>query len=100
MSSSPSCPVTRDFSDQVRLLLHYRQWTQEALALASDLHQPLISRILRGSVWPTLTTLHRIAQALDCQLKIELVPNDGWRPEVVRALERRIKQETEASPAE
>lgn len=49
-----------------------RGWSQTKLAEAIGSRQPVISRLERGEGNPSLSTLHKIANALDLSLQISM----------------------------
>jgi len=49
---------------RLRLLRRSRQWTLKALADAAGCSESLVSRVERGQVEPSLSTLHRLCKAL------------------------------------
>lgn len=53
-----------EFGRRVRKLREERQWSQEAFADRIGIHRTYIGGIERGERNPTLTTIHKIAQAL------------------------------------
>ena len=56
--------------------------SQEQLSEKADISQGYISSIERGKEKPSLELLEKIAQALDCQLYIDLIPNGVPAPDV------------------
>jgi transcriptional regulator with XRE-family HTH domain len=53
--------------------------SQTQLAARAGTGQALISRIESGRTTPTLSVLHRLAQALDCDLVLDLAPHATGR---------------------
>jgi len=49
-----------------------RGWSQTQLAEAVGSRQPVISRLERGEGNPSLSTLHKIAKALDLSLQVSM----------------------------
>ena len=49
-----------------------RGWSQTKLAEAVGSRQPVISRLERGEGNPSLSTLHKIAKALDLSLQVSM----------------------------
>jgi len=49
-----------------------RGWSQTDLAKAVGSRQPVISRLERGEGNPSLSTLHKIAKALDLSLQVSM----------------------------
>jgi len=49
-----------------------RGWSQTELAKAVGSRQPVISRLERGEGNPSLSTLHKIARALDLSLEVSM----------------------------
>jgi len=64
---------------QVARLRIMRGLTQKELAEKVGTKQSGIARLESGNVEPNLSSLKRIAQALDCRLEIRLVPNEEPR---------------------
>jgi len=49
-----------------------RGWSQTELAKAVGSRQPVISKLERGEGNPSLSTLHKIAKALDLSLQVSM----------------------------
>lgn len=49
-------------------------WSQAELALAAGTRQPVISRIESGRLNPTVDMLTRLADAMDAELTLALLP--------------------------
>jgi transcriptional regulator with XRE-family HTH domain len=62
----------RSIADQVAMQRHVRRLSQRELAELCATTQSAIARLERGARPPRLDTLLRIAEALDCELTIEL----------------------------
>lgn len=56
--------------------------SQEQLSEKADISQGYISSIERGKEKPSLELLEKIAQALDCQLYIDFIPNGAPAPDI------------------
>jgi transcriptional regulator with XRE-family HTH domain len=54
----------RNLSANVLLALREKDWTQQDLAAASGVSQPVISNVLRGKHEPTIGVVSRLAKAL------------------------------------
>jgi len=54
-----------------------REMTQQDLSDLTKIDRANINRIERGKANPSLKTLFRLAEALDCTLRIEFVPKDS-----------------------
>jgi transcriptional regulator with XRE-family HTH domain len=65
------------FADDLGRLVGDAGVSQRALAEASGLPQPYISRIIRGTARPTLEASARLAAALGADLQLRLYPNTG-----------------------
>jgi len=59
--------VSAAFGWRLRKLRHRRQLSQDALAQAADIHSTAIGRMERGAREPRLSTILRLAEALDIQ---------------------------------
>ncbi|NKY84269.1 helix-turn-helix domain-containing protein [Nocardia veterana] len=57
---------------QIRAAREARGWSQTELAARAGLRQHAVSRLEAGDVVPTLTTLERIAEALEAELSVSL----------------------------
>ena len=76
--SSP-CRVTTETlttGKYLRQLREYAGLSQRELAERLGCQQPAIARLEAGGVRPGLNTLHRIAEALDLEFQIQMVPRD------------------------
>jgi transcriptional regulator with XRE-family HTH domain len=69
--------------------------TQQELAERAGMSQPAIAKLERGATNPTLATLSRCAEAVGCELRMELVPRaapdavvDRYKRDVDRTLLR------------
>jgi ribosome-binding protein aMBF1 (putative translation factor) len=58
---------------KVREAREARGWSQAQLAARVGISQPAIARLELGSTEPRVSTLHRIAAALDARLVVDLV---------------------------
>jgi transcriptional regulator with XRE-family HTH domain len=67
---------TIDVGFQVAKLRHYRKISQEELAKKANTHQARISKIENAEVDIQLSTLAKIAYALDANLEIILSPRE------------------------
>ena len=65
-----------DFGQKVRALREEKGFSQEAFANYAEIHRTYMGGIERGERNPTLTTIKRIAEALDVCPSILLEPND------------------------
>ena len=65
------------FGFRVRALREQAGWSQEELALRADVHRTYIGGIERGERNPTLTTMARLAMALDQPLVSLLKVEEG-----------------------
>jgi transcriptional regulator with XRE-family HTH domain len=66
-----------DYKDQVRILREFLGLTQEQLAKMVDRTPRSIRTIENGEAFPRISTLHKIAEALNAELKIALIPKTG-----------------------
>lgn len=65
--------VQQDLGDRIRKSREQKQWIQKQLAEKSGLPIRTIGRIERGEVDVRLSTLARIAKALECKVQ-DLLP--------------------------
>ena len=65
--------------------------SQRELAVRCGTTQSAIARLERGGRPPRIDTLLRIAEALDCELLVELVPNRALARGSARARRRRAR---------
>ncbi len=64
----------RKIATAVRAARKFRHLTQAQLAQRAKLKQPQVARVESASATPSLETLHSLARALGCDLRLELVP--------------------------
>ena len=67
-------PLYPDYKDQIKILREALGITQEELAKRVDRTPRSIRTIENGEAFPRISTLQRIAQALNAELKISLIP--------------------------
>jgi transcriptional regulator with XRE-family HTH domain len=60
--------IGQRLSQSVRRLRQAKGWSQEELASRSGLHRTFISQVERISKTPTITSVEKIARALDVSL--------------------------------
>jgi len=58
----------------VRQLREQRGWSQARLAEAAGMTQSAVARFEAGGTIPTLPVLERLAQALDAELAVRILP--------------------------
>ena len=58
----------------------YADLTQKQLSERTGIYQCDISKIERGNANPSLSTLQRLADGMDMQLKIEFIPRNSAHP--------------------
>ncbi len=86
--SSAAVDVTRwldnhpDYKEQIKALRESRGLTQEQLAKKVDRTTRSIRHIENGEAFPRITTLEKIAAALNAELKISLLPMGSAPPPV------------------
>lgn len=56
------------FGARLKRARHARGWTQEQLANRTDMHASNVRRLERGEANPSLSTMARLAAALEVQL--------------------------------
>ena len=66
-----------DYKDQIRVLRQSLEMTQAQLAKLVDRTPRSIRMIENGEAYPRLTTLQKLADALNAELIISLVPKAG-----------------------
>ena len=66
-----------DFKDQIKLLRETLGMTQEQLAKMVNRSLRSIQQIESGEARPKISTLYKIAQALNTELKITLIPSQN-----------------------
>lgn len=66
-----SAQIAYELGKKVREAREARGWTQAELARRAGMKQHTVSRFEAGDVVPTLTTLDRIASALESHLTID-----------------------------
>ena len=69
---------------QIARLRILRGLTQAQLAELVGTHQPSIARLENGSRSPSISFLERVAQALDAQVEVKLVPEENITNKVVK----------------
>ncbi|MRW89109.1 helix-turn-helix domain-containing protein [Duganella sp. FT80W] len=62
------------FSQNIGLVPHVKNLSQEKLAEMANLHRMYVGQIERGDVTPTLEAAERVAQSLDLELWEVLQP--------------------------
>jgi transcriptional regulator with XRE-family HTH domain len=60
---STTMPLSKTFRDNLRAAMALRDITQQDLSKLSGIHYVTISRILSGSIEPTLDTCEKLAKA-------------------------------------
>ena len=66
-----------DYREQIKILRKKMGFTQEQLANMTDHTPRSIRTIENGEAFPRITTLQQIADALDAELIISLIPRTG-----------------------
>lgn len=66
-----------DYKDQVKIIRESLGITQEQLAKMVDRTPRSIRTIENGEAFPRISTLQKIAEALNAELKIALIPKTG-----------------------
>ena len=65
-----------DYKDQIKILREALGMTQEQLAEKVDRTPRSIRQVENGEAFPRLTTLEKIAAALNAELKVSLIPKE------------------------
>jgi ribosome-binding protein aMBF1 (putative translation factor) len=65
----------RKIATAIRAARKYRHLTQAQLAQRAKLKQPHVARVESATATPSFETLHSLARALGCDLRLELVPH-------------------------
>ena len=63
--------ITQGVNDQIVKIMERRNMSKSQLAQAMGTSQPYISRISKGDVNLSLSSLLKIADALDCELNVK-----------------------------
>ncbi len=84
-----------DAITQVIAYRHSRGLTQEQLAQKMGKQQPAIARFESGRVWPSLSFLQDLADALDLKLIMRLEPKDDGQRVMVAEAKTAYSTETE-----
>jgi transcriptional regulator with XRE-family HTH domain len=66
-----------DYKDQIKIIREVLGMTQEQLAKKVDRTPRSIRTIENGEAFPRITTLQKIADALNAELKISLIPKEA-----------------------
>jgi len=66
-----------DYKDQIKIIREALGMTQELLAQKVNRTPRSIRTIENGEAYPRITTLQRIAEALNSELKILIIPKNG-----------------------
>ena len=61
----------------VRALREQRGWSQAQLAAAAKMTQSAVARFEAGGTVPSLPVLDRLAQALDAELTVQVIPRSN-----------------------
>lgn len=69
-----------DYKEQIKAIREAAGMTQEQLASKVDRTPRSIRTIENGEAYPRITTLQKIADALDAELHLFLVPKDDFSP--------------------
>ncbi|WP_067847334.1 helix-turn-helix domain-containing protein [Nocardia lijiangensis] len=64
--------LAHELGRQIRAAREARGWSQTELATRAGMRQHAVSRLEAGDVVPTITTLERIAAALETELSVSL----------------------------
>ena len=80
-----------DFKDQIKLLRETLGMTQEQLARMVNRSLRSIQQIESGEAKPKISTLYKIAKALNTELKIALIP----RQNIMEFLENKARKKAE-----
>jgi len=80
-----------DFKDQIKLLREILGMTQEQLAKMVNRSLRSIQQIESGEARPKISTLYRIANALNTELKITLIP----RQNIMKFLDEKARKKAE-----
>ena len=74
-----SAGLCASFGLAVKRLREARGWSQERLAEMADLNRSYVGEIERGSVVPSLVTLHKLSDALGLSASALLADSEGIR---------------------
>jgi transcriptional regulator with XRE-family HTH domain len=80
-----------DFKDQIKLLRETLGMTQEQLGKMVSRSLRSIQQIESGDAMPKISTLYRIADALNAELKIALIP----RQNIIEFLDKKASKKAE-----
>lgn len=68
-NSTQSENVHQRLAANIRRLRKQKGWSQERLAFEADIHRVFVGRIERCEQSPSLSTLEKIAHALNCPIQ-------------------------------
>jgi transcriptional regulator with XRE-family HTH domain len=71
--------INEQLGKNVKKMREYRELTQQELADKAGLSKVTIGQIERGNAEPSIGTLGKIAQALECELAIDFLPSQTNR---------------------
>ncbi|MBQ8133598.1 MAG: helix-turn-helix transcriptional regulator [Clostridia bacterium] len=80
--------ISRMIGKRIQKFRTQRKLSQEALALASDMHPAYLGRVERGERCPTVDTLYKISQGLKIPLSELLDISAEIKPTNTEALDR------------
>lgn len=90
--------LTKQIGMNIRKIRLQKDLSQESIALSAEIHPAYFGRLERGEKCPTISTLYKVAEALDVPIYALLDIRENSKPEKSRAMFR-IEKEINSLPA-
>ncbi len=81
-----------DYKDQIKMIREVLGMTQEQLAQKVDRTPRSIRTIENGEAFPRITTLQKIADALNAELNISLIPKKAFPGFLIEKTNQKAKE--------